>query len=134
MGCPHFTVGRAKSTGCCEQDMAYPVLPSQLNPKAAKYGPEGCSQTQNFGAGKVLPFACWQDFPLGGSEKDAAITFQEIAAMRNMSLSEAKAYCQSRPENIASACQSLYRARDVPIMHNFKDPKLHALAQKLLIT
>lgn len=133
MGCPHFTVGRAKSTGCCEQDMAYPVLPSQLTPKAVKYGPEGCSQTQNFGAGKTLPFACWQDFPLGGSEKDAATTFREIAGMRNMSSSEANTYCHTRPKQIVAACQSLYRARDVPIMHNFKDPRLHALAQKLLI-
>jgi len=58
---------------------------------------------------------------------------REIALMKNLSRSQIKQHCEGRGPNVAAKCEILYRARDVPLMHNFKDAKLHALAHQVLL-
>mmetsp|Transcript_41583 Transcript_41583/g.94509 ORF Transcript_41583/g.94509 Transcript_41583/m.94509 type:complete len:172 (-) Transcript_41583:96-611(-) len=134
MGCPELTHGRAHSTGACEQDMAYPVLPDLLRPRAAKYGPEGCSQVRSTEKGVNLPFACWQDFPLGGGDKNMVAALLEVSLMRGLRQSEIRRHCKKRGAQVEKACTSLYRAVDVPVMHNIKTVALHKAAQELLLT
>jgi len=133
IGCPMMTLERATSTGSCEQDMAYPGLANMVGSGARKYGPDGCSQFRNSATGKTFPLSCWQDFPIGSDLAGQMNAVREIALMKNVNRSQIRQHCESRGPQVAAKCEILYRARDVPVMHNFKDAKLHALAQKLLI-
>mmetsp|Transcript_89083 Transcript_89083/g.276847 ORF Transcript_89083/g.276847 Transcript_89083/m.276847 type:complete len:500 (+) Transcript_89083:68-1567(+) len=136
MGCPQLTAARANGVGVCEQDMAYPVLPNALHPHAAKYGPDGCSQTKGSARGVELPLACWQDFPLGDSIQNQQAAFREIALMRGIpNLTMALRHCESRGPRLRKkdVCKRLYRAVGVPVIHNVKSPELHKLARELLL-
>lgn len=134
MGCPELMAGRAHSTGACEQDMGYPGLPDALRPRAAKYGPEGCSQVRRTEKGIDLPFACWQDFPLGGGDKNMVAAIREVALMRGIPNEDmAREHCKKRGPQVEKACLSLYRAVDVPVMHNVKTVAVHKAAQELLL-
>jgi len=134
LGCPALAGGRANHVGACEQDMAYPGLPAALRSRAMKYGPEGCSQVRTISNGVQLPFACWQDFPLGSSPKQQAAAIEEIALMRGIKSPEAaRLHCKTRGSSVEKACMSLYRARDVPVIHNVKTVIVHKAAQEFLL-
>lgn len=135
-GCPAILAQRVYDDhGHCEQDMAYPKLAIALGIK--KYGAEGCNKPSwTPWGGHALPLACWQGFDLNWTEEMKARMIRGIALVRGANnMSEAYDRCAfSGDDIVANMCKALYDASHVPLMHNFKTPEMHELAQQLLST
>jgi len=128
-GCPHISFNRVREEGKCEQDMAYPQLADFLHIR--KYGAEGCNQPSGLESGTSLPLACWQG-PVEWEHETKVRVIRAIAALRGAnSMDEAQPLCDSL--GVANMCSSLFDAAHVPLMHNFKLPEQHELAQQLLL-
>merc|ERR1712079_249512 len=106
--------------------MVYPTLTEKLkqNDKTLQetmstMGSSGCGESSYTPySHQELPLACWQNFGGGGDPLRPLKIIQTIAALQGAeSMQEAQDRCDRAGSGMASICQSLYSAVDVPIMH-----------------
>jgi len=132
-GCPAVSSKRVDQVGFCESDMVYPMLPSRLN--ISSYGADGCEKPSVTPWGATLPLACWQGNQVGLNNDNGETILRSIATLHGaISMDEANERCNTAGDDIlANHCMTLYDASKVPLMHNFKSPELHELAQQLFL-
>eukprot|EP00931_Biecheleriopsis_adriatica_P085891 TRINITY_DN60664_c0_g1_i1.p1 TRINITY_DN60664_c0_g1~~TRINITY_DN60664_c0_g1_i1.p1 ORF type:complete len:683 (-),score=145.94 TRINITY_DN60664_c0_g1_i1:27-2075(-) len=134
MGCPVITGKRAHNEGHCEQDMVYENLRDHMKSHVLIVGANGCGNVATSDSLVGFPLACWQDFPFGDTDEGRMKAIREIALLwTSPDSSAASKHCQSRDKEVQKKCESLFRAKNVPILHNIKTPAVHALARELLL-
>eukprot|EP00419_Tripos_fusus_P006122 CAMPEP_0172671720 /NCGR_PEP_ID=MMETSP1074-20121228/11093_1 /TAXON_ID=2916 /ORGANISM="Ceratium fusus, Strain PA161109" /LENGTH=418 /DNA_ID=CAMNT_0013488813 /DNA_START=39 /DNA_END=1295 /DNA_ORIENTATION=- len=145
-GCPEMILERATQLGACQQDMAYPLMVRMLKKRSKlplkMYGMSGCNSVPE--APPLFPLSCWQSTT--ETWPDARLALVEILAKvsTKATVEEAKAYCEEKvPKDVyepnhgpavnGDLCAQLWRARNVPIMHLFKNVEIHELGARLYL-
>merc|ERR1712232_1011135 len=101
-------------------DIIYPELGSVMKPAIGAYGASGCNQQKLSDQHILFPLACWQKWPLGTSVEEKEVQIREVAGMQNVNASQLQEHCRRRGRGVEKACEELFEAVHVPIIHDCK--------------